>query len=476
MISFKQLPVLVLLRGALWILAASASSFAAAPQRPPNILLVTCDNLGYLDLGVQGHPEIRTPNIDRLAAQGVRLTALYAEATCTVSRAALLTGRYPQRNQLNIQLLAEPSKRPDADLARWGNMGIGLRHSEKLLPEFLKKAGYATGAFGKWNLGFAPGSRPTERGFDEYLGIASGNANYYHQTYGRRHDLFQGTEPIKRDGYYSSDLFADSAIAFIKNHADKPFFVYLPFNAAHSNGPNNMRPGEETVVWQAPQKHLDMYGYDPRTNDQRKRYYAVISALDEAFGRVLAAIDNLGLRDNTLVIFYNDNGVNQSELDPASNGNLRSGRPFVWEGGIRVPGFVRWPGVVPAGAVCHVPITHRDFFVLALNAAGAPLPADRVIDGRDPLPALTARTDRLHDFLCWDYNGHRAIRQGQYKLVNRAPRSDVWELYDLVNDSGETRDLAAAKPRLAAELEGRFRLWQESATEEVGPEALSVQR
>jgi arylsulfatase A-like enzyme len=466
MIPFKKLPARC--GGVLFILAAFASAagpaFAAAPPRPPNILLVTCDNLGYRDLGVQGHLEIRTPSIDRFATQGVRLTALYAEATCTVSRAALLTGRYPQRNQLNIQLLAEPSKRPAADLARWGNLGIGLRHTEKILPEYLKKTGYVTGAFGKWNLGFAPGSRPTERGFDEFLGIASGNANYYHYTYGRRPDLFQGTEPINREGHYSSDLFADSAIAFIRKNAAKPFFVYLPFNAPHSNGANNMRPGEAMVIWQAPQKHLDRYGYDPRTNDQRKRYYAVISALDEAFGRVLAALENLGLRDNTLVIFYNDNGANQSELDPASNGSLRSGRPFVWEGGIRVPGFVRWPGIVPAGSVCDVPLTHRDFFVLALNAAGAPLPKDRIIDGRDPLPALTAKTDSLHDVLCWDFGGHRAIRQGPYKLVTSAPKSDIWELYDLANDSGETKNLAATKPALATALERRFRLWEKSVT------------
>ena len=461
MIPFFKMPVL---RRAAWLVLA-ATSLPAAPTRPPNLLLVTCDNLGYADLGVQGHPVIRTPHLDRFAAQGVRLTALYAEATCTVSRAALLTGRYPQRNQLNIQLLAEPSRRSAVDLARWGNLGIGLRHSERLLPEYLRKAGYATGAFGKWNLGFAPGSRPTERGFDEFLGIASGNANYYYYIYGQRPDLFRGTEPINRDGSYSSDLFADSAIAFIKQHAARPFFVYLPFNAPHSNGANNMRPGEEKIVWQAPSKHLDRYGYDPKTNDQRKRYYAVISALDEAFGRVLAAVDDLGLRDNTLVIFYNDNGTNESELDPPSNGNLRSGRPFVWEGGIRVAGFVRWPGVIPEGAVCDVPLTHRDFFALALDAAGAPPPADRVIDGVNPLPALTGKTDTLHEDLCWDFGGHRAIRRGQYKLVTHAPKSDVWELYDVVADRGETKDLAANKPEVVADLTRRFHLWQGSVTE-----------
>jgi len=452
--------------GLLLGLAVFPGAAPGAPSpRPPNVLLVTCDNLGYADLGIQGHPEIRTPNIDRFARQGVRLDALYAEATCTVSRAALLTGRYPQRNRLNIQLFAEPSRRPAEEMAQFGNMGIGLRHSERLLPQYLKTAGYATAAFGKWNLGFAPGSRPTERGFDEYLGIASGNANYFHYTYGRRPDLFQGTEPVHREGYYSSDLFADAAIDFIRRQAARPFFVYLPFNAPHSNSVNNMRPGEELVVWQAPQKHLDLYGYDPRTNDQRKRYYAVIAAMDEAFGRVLAALDELCLADNTLVIFYNDNGANESQLDPASNGILRSGRPTVWEGGIRVPGFVRWPGVIPANSTCAVPLTHRDFFALALSVAGVPLPGDRVIDGVNPLPALAGRTDRLHDFLCWEFGRHRAIRQGQYKLVTKTRGSEVWELYDLVNDPGETRNLAAAKPRLAAAMENRFHIWRDAAAE-----------
>lgn len=228
----------------------------------PNIVLITADNLGYGDVGCYGNNVIKTPNIDRLASQGVRSTDFYtASPTCTVSRASLLTGRYPQRHGLNIQL-------PGIE----GNYGVGLRQSEILIPQILRRVGYRTACFGKWNIGFAEGSRPTERGFDEFFGHASGDIDYYTHVYNGRLDMHRGTEPVRVRGY-SSDLFAEAACDFIRRNAERPFFLYLPFNAPHYPNPRNKKPGEP-AIWQAPKRVFDAYGYCHETTDGKRRYYA----------------------------------------------------------------------------------------------------------------------------------------------------------------------------------------------------------
>ena len=211
---------------------SSISANEKQARRRPNILLITADNLGYGDLGCYGNPVMKTPQLDRLAQQGVRLTDFYtASPTCTVSRATLLTGRYPQRIGLNHQLTAVE------------NYGDGLRKSELLIPNYLKQQGYRTACFGKWNVGFSPGSRPTERGFDEFFGFAAGNIDYYHHFYAGRHDLWRGLKEVFEEGY-STDLFADEACRFIAENQQGPFFIYLPFNAPHFPGKRNKQPGQ----------------------------------------------------------------------------------------------------------------------------------------------------------------------------------------------------------------------------------------
>ena len=245
------------------------------PAKRPNILIITADNLGYGDLPCYNSDSpIKAPNLDRLAAQGARLTSFYtASPTCTVSRACLLTGRIAQRHGLDYQL---PGIK--------GNYGVGLNHKEILIPQILKTAPtpYATGCFGKWNIGFAEGSRPTERGFEEFIGHASGNMDYYHHIYGGKHDLYKGTEELHADGEYSSDLFADAAIDFIqrksKSKTEQPWFCYLPFNAPHFPAAKNKRPGQP-VRWQAPDRAFAAYGMPPDETDSHKRYCAVITAL-----------------------------------------------------------------------------------------------------------------------------------------------------------------------------------------------------
>ena len=417
----------------------------------PNVVLITADNLGYGDLPAYGNDEIRAPHLDQLAQEGVRCAAFYtASPTCTVSRASLLTGRTPQRHGLNVQL-------PGIG----GNYGIGLSHSEILLPQLLREQGYRTACFGKWNIGFAPGSRPTDRGFDEFFGHASGNIDYYTHVYGGRLDMHRGTEPVKVAGY-STDLFAAEACRFIREHVDDPFFIYLPFNAPHFPNAKNKQHGED-AVWQAPDDAFAVYGYDPQTTDARQRYRAVVTALDAAIGRVLNQLADSGLEKRTLVMFMSDNGAFMLPgrgLEVASNAPLREGGVTLWEGGIRVPALVKWPGVIPAGTVCDEPLWSCDFFSLTLRAAGAEPPADRTIDGRDPLPTLAGTAPSPHETLCWQFGEFSAIRRGKYKLLRTAPDT-AWMLFDLENDLDESQDLAAAQPARVREWSRTFAQWLE---------------
>jgi len=422
---------------------------AAAPAPPPNLVLILIDNVGYGDIGCYGNRLIRTPHIDRLARQGVRCTDFYVGSpSCMPSRGALLTGRHPERNGLNEQIWRIDEFEQ-----------IGLPHREILLPELLKPQGYATACFGKWNLGFAPGSRPTERGFDEFFGHASGNMDYYTHIYNGRNDLFRGTQPVQVDGY-STDLFADAACRFIRRHAGRPFFAYVPFNAAHFPNKKNKKPGQP-CIWQAPAEHFEVYGYSPDEEDPKKRYRAVLTALDAGIGRILSELDELRLTDNTLVILLSDNGafmIPDRGLEVASNLPLREGGVTLYEGGVRVPCIVRWPGRIKPATVCREPLVSMDLFVMALKAAGAKLPEDRVLDGRDPTAVLAGHARWPDRELFFQWGTRSAVRSGRYKLVRNNP-DEPFELYDLVDDLGETQDLAAEKPKIVARLADRFNRW-----------------
>ena len=446
--------------GSLWSLL-SLSSLLVAAEAPPNLLLLYLDNVGYGDLGCYGHPTVRTPRIDRLAREGTRCTEFYiATSSCTPSRGAVLTGRHPLRNGLAHQL---------ASTENWH--GIGLPHRERILPQYLKPAGYATACFGKWNIGFAPGSRPTERGFDEFLGFRAGNIGYYDHLYNHARDTFRGTEPVALTGY-STDLFADAAIDFIRRHAARPWFVYLPFNAAHFNTAQNVAPGRKPI-WEVPAEHLAAYGWPADEPDEKRRYLAVLTALDAAIGRVLDALDTLGLRDRTLVALISDNGAFMLPgrgLEVASNAPLRSGGTTSYEGGVRVPAIFRLPGRIPAGSTVSAMLSQLDLVPLALGLAARPLPADRILDGRDPLPALTGRAPSPHARLAFAYAGTSGLREGALKIV-RPTATAPWELYDLAADPAESRDLAAPRPADLARLVAAFDAWRESTKQDASPRA-----
>jgi arylsulfatase A-like enzyme len=340
--------------------------------------------------------------------------------------------------------------------------GVGLPHREQILPQYLKEAGYATACFGKWNIGFATGSRPTERGFDEFLGLRSGNIHYFKHTYNGEYDIFQGTQRHQVEGY-STDIFADATCDFIRRQAEsrKPFFVYLPFNAPHYVSKTNTDKSEEPE-WQVPAEYMERYGWGANDKDEKRRYFAVLTALDDAVGRVLDTLHEKSLRENTLVMFISDMGAilrPTHGFNAASNFPFRDGAPSMYEGSIRVPALFRWPGRIQPGTECKEILSNLDVLPLCLNAAGVQPPTQRILDGHDPLPALTGTANSPYPYLVAHLNGAAALRQGRMKIV-RPDAKSKWELYDLVANPIESENLAAKKPDELHRLVTLYTQWE----------------
>jgi len=441
-----------IMKCALTLLFAVLVILGGPAHAVPNIVFLYADNIGYGDIGCYGNREVKTPHLDRLAADGLRCTDFYVvTSTCTASRGAVLTGRHPLRNGLQHQLVVEEN---------WH--GVGLPHRERIMPQYLKEAGYATACIGKWNIGFAPGSRPTERGFDEFLGCRSGNINYFTHTYHGEYDMFLGTERKQMEGY-SGDLFAEAAADFIQrqSQANKPFFLYLPFNSPHYVSKINVAEGE-TPQWQAPDRAFAAYGWEPSEQDEKRRYLAVITALDDNVGRVLEALDNSGQRDNTMVIFVSDMGPilrPTHGLGVASAGIYRDGAPTLYEGGVRVSAIFRWPGRIQPASVSSALLSHLDLLPAFLAAAGLPHPKDRILDGRDCLPTLCDKAASPHQRMFFHLRDTVAVRDGSLKLI-RPKAKAAWELYDLASDPSERQNLATERPLDVQRLADAITQWQ----------------
>ncbi|MCB1088832.1 MAG: sulfatase-like hydrolase/transferase, partial [Verrucomicrobiae bacterium] len=288
--------------------------------------------------------------------------------------------------------------------------------------------------------------------------------HYFKHTYHGEYDIYRGTEEHRVEGY-STDLFADAACDFIRRKAPEgPFFVYLPFNAPHYLSEVNLIPGEdEKPEWHVPGKYLERYGWPADDPTEKHRYLALLTALDDGVGRVLDAIDEAGERDNTLVIYLSDMGAilrPTHGLGVASNLPFRDGAPSMYEGGVRVPAIVRWPGRIEPGTVCGEMLSHLDLLPLCLAAAGLPLPEGRIIDGRNPLPALTGKAPSPHEFLTFHYGNAAGMRAGDWKVA-RSKADKPWELFDLASDPGETRDLAKEKAAEVSRLDAIYRKWSE---------------
>ncbi len=404
-----------------------------AAKRPPNIVLILADDLGYADTGVHGSKTIPTPHIDALAAGGVRFSDAYVTAaSCSPSRAGLISGRYQQRFGFEFNT---------SGAAITHRTSRGLDPAVVTLADIFQQSGYATGMFGKWHLGTRTYFHPLRRGFDEFFGFLAGGHSFFPvENEPIFSTVMRGRTPLTEPEYLT-DAFARETVKFIRAHKREPFFVYVALNAVHT-------PLEAT------DEYLNRFPNE--TNKRQQAYNAMTSALDDAVGRIVDALGDVGLDDNTLIIFLNDNG-GPIYTQVQSNEPLRFGKLFLFEGGIRVPMILNWPGVLKPGAVYREPVSSLDILPTACAAAGIDLPAEIKPDGVDLLPYLSGKSaSSPHEALFWSNGPNRAVRMTNWKLI---VASDHKFLFNLDKDIGETDNVARQNPEVVRKLQTALREW-----------------
>jgi len=430
---------------------AALSGPALAQEKPakPHILHIVADDLGWKDVGFNGCTDIKTPNLDQLAAGGAKFSQFYVQSMCTQTRAALMTGRYPFRYGLQTAVIPSVS-------------AYGLDTEEKLMPEVLKAAGYQTALIGKWHLGHADKIWwPRQRGFDYHYGAMIGELDYFtHEEHGVL-DWYRENEPVKEEGY-TTQLLGNDAVKRIETHdAATPLYVYLAFNAPHT-------------PYQAPQEYLDRYASieDPT----RRIYAAMVSCLDDEIGRVVAALDKKGMRENTLIFFHSDNGGTKNAMFagvmadvskikiPCDNGPYRDGKASLFEGGTRVCAFANWPGKIKAGEVDGL-IHGVDLFATFASLAGASTEGCKPLDGVDVWPTVSSGADSPREEIVYNVEPFRgAVRQGDWKLIWRTMLPSSVDLYHLPEDPSEQKNLAAEHPEKVVEMQNRLNALAKEAT------------
>jgi arylsulfatase A len=448
---------MLMLSGILWWLTGVCEG---AQSNRPNIILFLIDDLGWKDLGCQGSAYYQTPNIDRLAAEGVRFTDAYAAcAVCSPTRAAVLTGKYPARLLLS-NWLPDGRWNPKAKL-REGRFLRGLPVEELTLAEALREAGYKTASIGKWHLGSEPFSLPEHHGFDVNIaGNAHGAPGSYFFPYAGDWKIPATDQravwnvlPDGQPGEYLTDRLTDEAVKFIRASKDKPFFLYFPHYGVHT-------------PLQAKKEVVAKYERIPEAQRQGKpEYAAMVESIDDSVGRVIATLKELKLDENTVIVFTSDNG---GFYNATSNSPLRANKGAYYEGGIRVPLIVKWPGVAKSGLVVSEPVTSTDFYPTCLAAAGLPALPNQHVDGVNLQPVLTG-TDSLPDRgLFWHfphYNDHPSsvpssvIRKGDWKLIETFDPEGL-ELYNLASDLSETNNLAGVDIAKVDELRRELDAWR----------------
>ncbi|TWU12786.1 Arylsulfatase [Symmachiella macrocystis] len=429
-------------------LLSTISIAAESLPKKPNIVFIMADDLGYGELSCYGQQILRTPNIDRLAAEGLKFTDVYAGSTvCAPSRCVLMTGLHTGHCRVR------------------GNQRVPLLPDDVTVAEVLRDAGYVTGMFGKWGLG-EPGTTglPTRQGFEHWFGyLNQGNAhNYYPEYLWDNEQQFPLVGNVAEKGVaskkaiYSHDIVTDRALGFLEGVGDKPFFLYVPFTLPHVNNELRRATGDG----------MEVPNYGPYANEDwpnpEKGRAMMIHMLDRDVGRIMDKIRKLGLDENTLVFFTSDNGAQQeggSKLEFFnSSGPLRGFKRDLYEGGIRVPMIARWPGVIEAGTVSDLPWAFWDFLPTAAELAGAAAPQG--LDGLSVVPTLVGEDraghpQQQHGEMYWEFHergSKQAVRRGKYKAVRLSPELPL-ELYNLETDLGETNNIADAHPELVAELE-----------------------
>ncbi|MGE3842010.1 MAG: sulfatase [Vicinamibacterales bacterium] len=431
----------------LLVTALPAAVWAQGSGARPNIVLIMTDDAGYGDFGSYGAPDIRTPNIDSLARDGVRFTDFYANgATCSPTRAALISGRYQQRVEI------------EAPLGGSRDFERGLPVSGRSLPQLLKNGGYVTALIGKWHLGYRPEFSANAHGFDYFLGFKSGYSDYWQHTAGSDSpltaDLFENERPVEIPGYLT-DVFTERSVRFIEQNASRPFFIDVAYNAPHWPYQD---PDRQSV---AHDKARHLGPFDNPTNS-RADYVKMVERVDRGVGQILATLDRLGLRQNTIVIFTNDNGGEWL----SNGGPLFHHKGSVWEGGIRVPAIIRWPVLLRPGTVTSQVGITMDLAASLLAATGTSVPRDARLDGINLFPILEGRATPVERTLFWRVPGQRpqqAVRSGDWKLVMDGGRA---LLFDLRTDVGERTNLIAKRPDVASQLRQTLTAWQREVDEE----------
>lgn len=432
-----------------WAALASGANAGSKATTKPNVLVIVADDLGYADLGIHGSKAVPTPNLDKLAQMGVRCTNGYVSAPyCSPSRAGLLTGRYQTHfgHEFNPHVGLEAK--------------LGLPLDQRTIADLLRSAGYATGLVGKWHLGFSAAHHPQSRGFDDYFGFLVGGHNYTLRKEAEpkfassmsQNLIYRGREVAKVDGF-ATEVFTDEAIGFMKRqHEKKPWFLYLAYNAVHT--PLEIDPRLKERI------PADV------TDPARRGYFALLLGLDDAIGRLLAQLRESGADQNTLIVFFSDNGgsgqVPFLAYNTGLNRPLRGNKGQTLEGGIRVPFFLAWPGKLPAGKTFDHPVISLDVLPTACALAGAKTPDNA--DGVDLMPHLlgTKKTPP-HEALFWRFGPQKAVRKGDWTLVDwrdfAAKKDSGWQLFDVAKDIGQTNDVAAQNPNVVAELRQAWERW-----------------
>ena len=434
------------------IFLLAVSGFSQTDSKP-NIVLFVSDDQGWADVGWHGK-EIRTPSLDRLASEGMRLEQFYVQPVCSPTRAALMTGRYPMRYGLQVAVI-------------WPYADYGLSLDERTLAEALHEAGYFTAICGKWHLGSAKKEfLPNQRGFDHHYGHYLGALDYYTHVRDGGLDWHRNGQAVRENGY-TTDLLADESVRLIREHdMKKPLFLYVPFNAVHD------------PLQESPDKEINA-SYAHIANKDRRIYAGMVTAMDAAIGRILKAVEEKGIKDNTIVFFSSDNG-GPSPGRVTDNGHLRAGKTFLYEGGVRVPACISWPEKIKAGSVSNDPMHIVDLYPTLLNIAGASLEQKHPLDGRDVRNIiLDGQTAPDREILLNASPCTGALRKGDWKIVlngsvssNGTPQDKLMskgssqlkvELFDLAQDPGEKVNLSATYPEKVKELTDRFWFYAEQA-------------
>ncbi len=433
------------------LLVASVAGAAAAR---PNVVFMLTDDQGTLDANCYGSTDLFTPAMDRLAATGVRLTQAYSHAVCCPARAMLMTGRYPQRSGVNNWTQNRASETTKTVMAR----------DEITLAEALRDAGYKTALFGKWHLGADLDHEPTEQGFDEFFGHRGGFIDNYMHFFMHQdgfHDLYDQKEEVFRRGEYFPDMVTARALAFIEQNRDGPFFLYLAFNLPHY-------PEQADAKFDARYAKMEM---------PRQSYAKVVSTVDDRMGRVLNKLEELGLRENTIVVFQSDNGHSEEnasvKVDNHASGvpnghyygaNKGGGNTGKWighkgqflEGGIRVPAIISYPKALPQGVVRDQAVTLMDWMPTILTLCGVPRPRVE-FDGHDIVPVIKENAPSPYKVMHWQWTNKWAVREGEWKLLGRD--GDGRSLHNLNDTEPEKKNYLKEKPELAAHLLALHNEW-----------------